>query len=438
MEWWVCLLLFLIALMLLITFGLPVSLSFIVVNLAASILLFGFNNGPQMLIRSMFSGLSSFTLIPIAFFVLMGEVLFLSGIAAQSMDAIGIWIGAIPGRLAILVLITGTILAALSGSALATTAMLGSLMVPQMISRGYSKNISCSSILAAGGLAMIIPPSNVAIVVGTIGNVSIAKLLVAGIVPGVLLSIFYISYIVIKCILNPLEAPKYKVENVPLKIRLIILFRDILPLTSLMFLTVGSILVGIATPSEAAALGAVGAFILTMFYRKLNISIILNSFKGSIKVSAMLLLIMAVAGGFSQFLTFTGATKELTNLIIGLETTPLLIVTSMILLVVLMGCFLEQVAILMIVVPIFMPIIKALGFDPVWFGLLLLLTVNQANLTPPFGLALFVLKGVSPDDFTMQNIVFGAMPIIIIQTFLIVLIILFPTLGVGLPNLFIR
>lgn len=438
MTWWLILLIFLSGLLLLMALGLPVVISFLVVNLGATIILFGWDAGPPMLIRSMYSGLASFTLLPIALFVLMGEVLFRSGVAVQTLEAIGKWLGPLPGRLAVLAMITGTVLAALSGSALATTAMLGSLMVPQMMERGYSKGLSAGAVLAAGSLAMIIPPSNVAILVGSIGDISIGKLLIGGIIPGLLLASLNIGYIIVRCILRPSEGPKYTVEHVTWRVRVTTLFRDILPLTILMFLTVGSILIGLATPTEAAALGAVGAYLLAAAYRRLDRQVLVDSLLGGVRVAGMLLLLMAVAAGFSQFLSFTGATREMVQMITRLDVAPLLIIFAMVLLVTIMGCFLEQVAILMITLPLFMPIVLAFDFNPVWFGLIMLLTVDMANLTPPFGLSLFVIKGVAPKNFTMKDIIHGVFPFIMVEATVIILLIFFPFIGTWLPDTLMR
>lgn len=433
MVWWISLLLFLAGLLLFIFLDLPVYLSLFIVNFIASICLFGIKNGLPMIVRSLYSGLASFTLLPIAFFVVMGEILFLSGIAMQTLNSVGKFVGAIPGRIAVLALITGTIFGALSGSALASTALLGSLMIPEMLKQGYSKSLSASSVLAGGALSMIIPPSGVAIIIGTLGRISIAKLLVGGLLPGLLLSFFNISFIIIKSILDPKAAPKYQVEVISSKEKFNIFLRDILPLFFLMFLTVGSIIFGVATPSEAGALGAVGAFILAIAYKKMTTKILLNVIKNSVKTSAMILIIIAVAGGYSQFLTFTGATTELTQAITRLNTSPIIIIIMMLLLVFIMGCFVSETANLFIVIPIFLPVVVALGYDPVWFGLLLLVMTSQANITPPYGLALFVLKGVVP-EYNIKDIIKGGLPVIIMQTFVVMILLFFPGVALWLPS----
>ncbi|MGI5883303.1 MAG: TRAP transporter large permease subunit, partial [Dethiobacteria bacterium] len=287
--------------------------------------------------------------------------------------------------------------------------------------------------LAAGGLAMIIPPSAMAIIVGTIGEISIRAVLIGGIVPGILLSIGFITYYVVRGIAFPKEAPLYDVKFDSLKEKLISFFRDVFPLSFLIFAVVGFIFIGFATPTESAAVGVVGAYIIAFAYRKMTWNIFEESLLGAVKTSGMILMIMAGAIGFSQFLSFTGAARELAILVTNLQVAPILIVIVMLIIVTIMGCFLEQSAILMIVIPLFMPLIKALEFDPVWFGILLLINVCLANLTPPFGLALFVLKGVA-QEYSLIDIIRDSIPVVAIMIAITLLILFIPSIATWLPE----
>ncbi len=434
MDWWIVLILLLCGLLLLLLKGMPVAFAFLLVNFVAAMVLMGSTAGPKIMILSIYDSLTNFTLAPIPLFVIMGEMLFHSGLAIRTLDVLAKWLGALPGRLSLLAAAGGTLFANLSGSTMANTAMLGSLLVPEMEKRGYHKSLIFGPILASGGLAMIIPPSALAVLLGSLAYISIGRLLIAGIIPGIILAILYLGNIVIRTMLKPELAPRYDVAPAPLGERVFLLLRDVIPLGLLIFLVVGLIFLGVATPTEAAALGAFGAFFLTLIYGKFNFKVLRKSMEGTLSVTGMTFLIIAGSAGFSQILAYSGASRGLVTLVLDLPLTPIFILIAMQLMVLVLGMFMEQVSIMMITLPMYMPIVHALGFDPVWFGVLMLINLQIGLTTPPFGLLLFVMKGVAPKGTTMMHLYKAAIPFLLCDVALMALIMIFPALAIWLPS----
>jgi tripartite ATP-independent transporter DctM subunit len=296
--------------------------------------------------------------------------------------------------------------------------------------------MSAGPIMASGTLAMLIPPSAVAVLLGSIGDISIGALLIGGILPGLVMATFFASYIIVRCYLDPSLAPVYELEQLPSwATRLRMLTVDVIPLTIIILLVVGLIFFGVATPTESAALGAVGAFILVILYRRMNKQVLLDTTKGTLRITGMILLIFACAAGFSQLLAFTGATSQLIAFVTSWNLPLTAIVVLMLGLVVVMGSFLDQNSIMLITLPLFMPVVENLGINPVWFGIMMLVSLDLGNLTPPFGFSLFILKGVSPSDVTMGQIYRAAVPFIFIELLIVALVLIIPSLATWLPNI---
>lgn len=434
MDWWQFLIIYLGGLLLMIAIGLPVAFAFLLVNFTAGAYLMGGDIGANQLVLSIFNSITNFSLVPIPLFVLMGEILFHSGLALCTLDVLSKWLGRVPGRLGVLSIISGGLFATLSGSTMANTAMLGTILVPEMSRRGYSKLMSLGPILGSGGLAMIIPPSALAVLLGSLANISIGKLLIAGIIPGLVLIIFYLFFIIAVSLLLPALAPGYAVEPSPWKEKISDLMRHVLPLGTLVFLAIGLIFLGVATPTEAAALGAVGSLVLAAAKGLLTKEVMQKALAGTMRISVMTLMIVAGSAAFSQILAFSGASRELVQTVLDLPLAPMLLVIAMQLIVLVMGCFMEQVSIMMITLPMFMPVINALGFDPVWFGMLMLINLEIAMISPPFGLMLFVMKGVAPPDTKMSDIYKSALPFILCDLAVMALIMIFPSIATWLPR----
>ncbi|MFC2003514.1 TRAP transporter large permease subunit [Chloroflexota bacterium] len=438
MEWWVAGISIFSVFLVLLLMGLPVAFVFMAINVAGVFLFWGGTIGLQQLIFSIWSSVSTFSLLPVPLFVLMGEVMFLSGIAPLMIDSMDKWLGRLPGRLALLALGGGTAFSFMSGSSISSVAMLGSVLVPDMEKRGYSKSMSIGPILGSGLLAGMIPPASLAVFLAAIAQISVGRLLMAIIIPGLIMATLYAPYIIIRCWLDPSLAPSYKPTPTPLVEKLISTVRHILPLGGIVFLVIGVIFIGMATPSEAAALGALGCFVLAALYGKMNWEMLKKSVSGTLRVSGMIFLIFTGAIAYSQILAFTGVTSNLVGLATGLPVHPMVILIAMQFLVLIMGMFMDASSILMVCLPIYMPIVYALGFDPIWFGVVMLINVEIGLISPPFGFCLFTMKGVAPADSTMGDIYRAAIPYCILDVLLMGLVIAFPILALWLPGLMMK
>jgi tripartite ATP-independent transporter DctM subunit len=435
MEWWVFLILFFTGFLFLLAIGLPVAFSFLLINGIVVVFIMGTDAGPHQMTMNMFQSLTLFTLAPVPLFILLGEVLFHSGMALRALDVLSKLLGRLPGRLSILANLGGTIFAALSGSPMANTAMLGSLLVPEMEKRGYSRLMTIGPIMAAGGIAMIIPPSTLSVIYGTIAEISIAKLLIAGVIPGLIMGANYMTYIIGACLLKPELTPDYETEKVPAKIKLYLFFRDVFPLSILMFLVLGLIFLGIATPTESAAVGVLGAFIQSIFYGGFGWGMLKKVVMASTRITGMIFLIVAGSMIFSQIMAFTGTTRGMTELIVGWSLPTMLKIIAMLGMVFFLGIFVDQVSIMMITIPLFVPVVDALGVDPFWFAIMMLIDLEIALTTPPFGVLLFIMKGVAPKGTTMTDIYGAVLPFVLCDTFSVILVMVFPPLALWLPSL---
>ena len=329
MEWWLVLLILWASFILLLMAGVPVAFSFLLINALAAFIFIGGEVGLRQMILSIFDSVSNFNLLPIPMFIIMGEVMFITGAASEMMTTLDMWVGRVPGRLCILAVLGGTLFATMSGAAIAGVAMLGSVLVPEMEKRGYSKEMSLGPILGSGGLAVMIPPSALCIVLGALADISIGRLLIGIIFPGLLMACCYAGYIIIRCIVQPHKAPPYDVKSIPLAEKLIATARDILPLGLVIFAVVGTIFAGIATPSESAAAGALACFILAFLKRRLTWESTKSSLSNALQITVMIFMIFTGAIVYAQVLAYTGATRGLVSLVEGLNWHPLGILLSM-------------------------------------------------------------------------------------------------------------
>jgi tripartite ATP-independent transporter DctM subunit len=423
---WLLLIIFGVLVVLMAT-GMPIAFSFMTINIVGVYVFFGGTSGLEQMILSMSTSLTTFVLLPVALFILMGELLVHSDIAVDVMEALDKLMGRLPGRLSLLAVATGTVIAALTGSSMSSTAMLGQILVPEMERRGYKKPMTVGPIIASGGLAIMIPPSSLAILLCVIGEISIGKTLVVIPFVGLYLAAFLAAYIVLRCKLQPQIAPTFEVEKLPFIKRISGTVKFVLPVGFIIFLVVGLIFVGVADPSESAAMGAVGMVIVILCYRRLTWEVVRKSIHGTIMITGMVFLIIAGATTFGQILAFSGATAGLSEFAVGLPLPPVLIIVAMQIIILIMGCFMEVVSIMMITLPIFIPVINKLGFDPVCFGAIALLNIECAFITPPFGLNLFVMKGVAKNT-TMEEIYYAAAPMVAINCLTMGLMIAFPSI----------
>lgn len=435
MEWWMVLVLLFSGMFGLLLTGIPVAFSFFIVNLVAAYLFLGGLPGLIGATTGIFSSITTFTLLPVPFFVLMGELIFHSGLGLQAIEVVDRWLGKIPGRLSIMAVITGILFAALSGSTIANTALLGTMLLPEMRKRGYSKSLSLGPIMGVGGVAMLIPPSALAVVLASLGKMDVGRLLIAGILPGLLMGGLYCGYIFLACFINPSLAPPYEVPKIPWGEKVRTTVKKLLPLGFIIFMVIGVIFLGIATPTEAAATGSLGVFILAWIYRRLSWEVIKKSFLETAKLTVMIFMIIIASDTYSQILAFTGAASGLVDFVVNRHIPPLLVIIAIVICLIILGCFMESISIMMITVPIFMPIITSLGFDPIWFGVLMLVNLELGFITPPFGMLLFVAKGISPPDITMAEIWRAALPFAVANLIGICLLIFCPSIALLLPDM---
>ena len=478
MEWYWILLLLLGSILVLMFVGLPVGIAFVIVCTVTAYLIYGrFGSFDANLEASVFqltdnafANLSIFAIVPIPMFLLMGELFFHTGLAKRMFNAIEKLMGRVPARLSYVTVAGGTALATLSGSSL------GTLMVPEMTERGYKKSMSIGPILGTGGLAMLIPPSALAVLLGTIAEIDIGRLLIAGIVPGLMLASFYTVLIFVRAMLDPAAAPAYDVENVSPMERINLLVRDVVPMVSIIGMVVLLIMGGIATPSEAAAWGSVGVIVLAIGYlfivpliqalfagpkgapgvaERRRAALIAaarfwpefghalwKSLWGAGRVTVIALFILLGSSLFSNVLAATGASVALIEWVTSFDVSGYVMLLMMFGILLLLGMFMDQLAMMLLTVPIFYPVVATLEFGPelaslsvkqVWFGVIMLLAMEISFTTPPFGLLLFVMQGVAPPGTKFSEICFAAIPFMMCAMALVALIIIFPGIAVWLP-----
>ena len=435
MDWMQVLAIVFVVLLGLMALRYPVAFVFLTVTLGMFMIFMPGAPGLRMYAVSLMDSLNTFNFIAVPMFMLMGDLLFRSGMAMRSINALEKMLGKLPGRLSVLAAVAGIIFAATSGSVMANTAMLGTLLVPEMDKKGYHRRMIFGPIMGVSTLAMLIPPSALAVLYASMASISVGKVLIAGIVPGLVMGILYIIYIINTAKKHPEWAPtddSLALVSIKEKIRGFLL--DVLPLGGLIFLVIGTIIAGLATPSEAAALGALGAFLLCIYNKTISVKLIHTSALASMKTVGMVFAIIMGTVGFGQMLAFTGAVAGVTKAVAGLNVAPVVIIILTQVVVLILGCFIDVVPIMMMTIPIFMPIIIQLGYDPIWFACLNLVSMSMANLTPPFGMVLFVMKGVAPKGTTIQEIYASVMPFIIVDVIVIALMIAFPSAITWLPN----
>ncbi|WP_223422603.1 TRAP transporter large permease [Tateyamaria pelophila] len=434
MEWYEALGLLVGAIMFLMAMGMPVALAFLAANILGAWIFMGGERGVSQLLNNGLGALTKYALVPIPLFLLMGEIFFHTGLGGRMFTAIDKLLGRLPGRLSYVTVLGGTAFSTLSGSSMGSTALLGSLMVPEMNKRGYKPHMSIGPILGTGGLAIIIPPSALAVLLATLAQIDVAGLLIAGVIPGLILAGFYIATIWIQTKIDPDAAPAYDVEPMTFVQKISLLVREVVPMVGVMVVIVVLMIRGFVTPSEAAAFGALGVLILAAAFRCLTIDAMKKSIIGAMRVTLMAYLIVFGSATFSQLLAFSGASRGLVNWATSFDLAPLAMLLVMFAVLLVLGMFMEQISMMLLTVPIFFPLAVTLGFDPIWFGLIMLLALEISFTTPPFGLLLFVMKGVSPKGTTMRVIYTSAFPFIGCSLLLVALLIAFPQLALWLPS----
>jgi len=433
MAWWLSATVLFGAFTALFAVGLPAAFAFFGINVVGAWIWLGKDAGLVQMIRNGVASIASFSLTPIPFFVLMGEVLFHTGVAMKAIDAIDRLIWRVPGRLSVVAVVAGTVFSAISGSTIATTALLGSLLLPEMLRRGYHPNMAMGPIMAIGGVDMLIPPSALTVLLGSLSGISISQLLVAGILPGILLSAAFVAYIVAKALLDPRLAPAFEGETVAGWARWQPLLVYVMPLVLIFVVVILAMSAGWATPTESAAIGAIATVLVAWLYRSLTRAGLMKALLGTAGISGVILFIIVGATTFAQILTFSGATNGLVTAIRHAQFTPPVVLGAMMLILLVLGCFIDQVSMMLITLPFFMPLVELYRFDPVWFGVLFLICMQLGLLTPPFGMLLFTMKSVAPRAITMTQVYGAVTPYVVLGLLMLVVVILFPPVATWLP-----
>lgn len=443
MEWYWALS-FLLGLILFFMFlGVPVALAFLAANMIGATYFMGgsgdlwrqMSRGIGQLTNNALPTVTSFNLMPVPMFLLMGEIFFHTGLANKMFSAVDKLMGRLPARLSFVTVAGGTAFTTLSGSSMGSTALLGSLMVPEMQKRGYKKHMAIGPILGPGGLAMLIPPSALAVLLATLANLDVGSLLIAGVVPGLMLAGFYVILILGMALVDPNAAPSYEVDGLTMAQKLRLLVTDVMPMMSIVVGVILLILYGWATPSESATFGCLGVLLLAVAYGKLTWKGFVDSVTGALRVTTMAPLIIFGSATFSALLAFSGASAGLINWATQFDLSPITMLLIMFGILLILGMFMDQLSMMLLTVPIFFPLAQTLGFDLIWFAVIILLALEISFTTPPFGLLLFVMKGVSAPGTTMRDIYVAALPYMGCAIVLVGLLIIFPQIALWLPGL---
>lgn len=420
--------------LLLLMLGCPV---FICLGIAGALGIFlnsGFS-GLSLLQTTVFGSVSKSTLMAAPLFILMGEIIFRSGIGTALYNTLSRVLGSLPGGLAVATVIASTIFGAMCGVSIAAVATIGVIALPEMLKRGYNPKLASGAVCAPGALAMLVPPSLLFILYGEVAGVSVAKLFTAGILPGILLAVLMCGYIVI----HEMKFSEGKLndhKDMPISVKEIaVLFKGIWAPSLLIIGVLGSIYLGIATPTESAAIGVVGAFVIAVvFYKKPCINLLKETLEQAARVSSTILIIFIGASIFTLFLNFLRVPDALAGFVAGLEVSPWITMVCMQIMLLFLGMFIDGASMILITTPILLPVIKALHWDPIWFGILMVTNINIAVITPPVGLNLYALASINK-DVDMGTILKGTMPYVAVEFIGLLLLIFFPQISLWLPML---
>lgn len=385
----------------------------------------------SILATTAWNNTSGSAMMALPMFVWMGEILFRSRISQNLFKGLTPWMDRIPGRLLHVNILACTFFAAVSGSSAATTATVGKITVPELQSRGYDKGLSVGSLAGAGTLGFMIPPSMMMLVYGIIGEVSIGKLFIAGIIPGLALAAVFSLYIMGRCLINPDLAPagadrhswRQRIKAIP----------EILPVLLLILAVLGSLYAGWATPTEAGAVGVIGSMVFAVMTRSMSWEVFRSSLMGAVKTTSMIMLIVMGASFLSIVVGYLGITRKLTLFVTEMGLSPLMLILILSVLYLILGCLVDGFSMIVMTTPIVLPMVIASGFDTVWFGIYLVLMIEISQITPPVGFNLFVISSLNNDDIFV--IAKDAFPFFVLMLFVTILITVFPQIVLYLPNL---
>jgi tripartite ATP-independent transporter DctM subunit len=430
--------LFVVVFIFILLMGVPLAFATGAVAVVFTYALFG-APGLTLVVSRIFTLMGNYVLISVPLFIFMACILERAGIAEAIFRAVYVWAGPLPGGLAVAVIFSCALMAAMVGVIGAEIVTMGVIALPAMLARKYDKQLALGCICAGGGLATLIPPSVVFIMYGLTAGVSIGQLYSAGVIPGLVLAGAYVAYIIVRCLISPELAPPAPPaeRGRPLREKLALL-RDLILPGLVAFGVLGSLYFGIATPTEAAGVGVVGAIIAMIFNRRFSWSAIVQAVEDTTKVTVMLYWLFFGSSALIGVYTLAGGTRLIQDAMASLPVSPLIVVIIMQVIWIILGCFIDWIGILLLTAPIFVPVAEKLGFDPVWLGVLFCLNMQISYISPPFGPAAFYLKGVTPPGITLGHIFSSIWPYLCLQVFVLGLVIAFPQIALWLPSTMTR
>lgn len=433
MEWWLVLIIMFAGLLLLLAIRTPVAFALGIMGAIGTFFWWGGGGWVALSIWAVtaFRSVGDFILGPIPLFILMAEIIVITGISSRAFRALERFAGKMRGSLAYSTVGLTAIFGAVTGFSPASCAAIGPIAIPEMLERKYDKKLAVGVVGGGAALAILIPPSILMVIYGGLADVSIGKLFMAGIIPGLVSTLLFLGWVGFRGIVDPASVP-CGAKAASLKDRLIGL-AHLLPLGFIIFMVLGTIYFGICTPSESAAIGALAALVLAAAYRVLTWSAVHGMLLRTVQINAMLFAILFCAKFFTQVLAYLEVPATLAGIITALPVAGWLIIVSIMALIIVMGAFMDPASILAVTVPIFVPVITALGFDPLWFGILFMINCELATLTPPVGLNLFVLLGIVPKEITIMDIFKGCLPFLLLHTLTMVIVGIVPQLALWLP-----
>lgn len=430
MEWYVLLILASLVLLLLMMLGVPIAFSLGSVALGLGIIFIG----PRILYlfgTLAYGKVNSFALVAVPLFIFMAEMILVSGAAKDAFEALDKWLSALPAGLAIASQVACALFAAVCGASTATTAVIGGMAVPEMVDRGYAKRLATGSIAAGGALGVLIPPSILLIIYGIIAEQSIGQLFIGGIIPGIMLMVLRVAYFIGRVVIDPSMAPREK--RVTWQDRFRCLWK-IMPLLIVAIFMFGALYSGIATPTEVAGVGCFASLLIAASYRRLAWRHVKEAFEKTARTTCFVIWILVAAASFGYVLSFLNVPQSLVGWALGLGVSPYVILIAVNLLLFALGCIMDPAAIIMVTVPMLAPLMQALGFDLIWFGVMFVVNMELAEITPPLGLNLYIMKAVAPPGITLNDIIIGSIPFMILDIIGLIFVIIWPQLVLWLPS----
>lgn len=383
----------------------------------------------DLLASSLYDSLNSWSLAALPMFILMGEILYKSSISTRLLNGLIPWLSSVPGKLLHINVAACSLFAAISGSSAATTATVGKITLEELKKRGYNKSLALGSLAGSGTLGFLIPPSLIMIIYGVLSDVSIGKLFIAGILPGLLLATAYSFYIIIASKYFKSDQTSDESYTLSQKIKSL---QELVPIFILITLVLGSIYGGFATPTEAASLGVAGSIALAMYFKSFDWDVLKNALLNSIKTTVMISFIIAGAGFLSQVVGFLGIARAISEYIGTLGLSPLVLILVVGIMYILLGMILDGISIVVMTLPIVLPIVTAAGYDPLWFGIFLVFMVELSQITPPVGFSLFVIQSISNEK--IEYILKATFPFFVIMILIVAIVTFFPQIVFYLPN----